>query len=167
MAKKINFSKEQYELIIPADSVCKGCITTSSNIRIDGIIKGDISSENGNILLRTGSSVVGNVSGRDIAAGGRIQGDVQAREQMSIFAGAHMIGNITTQALVMEQGSLFEGYVKVESTAKQTGTKQDASKNTEPERKQAIPARPEAATTNTISVGDMFFKNKTEDTRKN
>lgn len=158
------------ELRIPADAVCKGNITVSGDARIDGTVRGDVYAENGNILLSAGSNIVGNVSGLDVAAGGSMQGDVLARGQMSIFAGAHIIGNITAQALVAEQDAVFEGYVKIAVAPKQAAAQQGASRNAEFEREQSAQAGPinpeQESKRNAVSLRDMFFRGgKGEDMR--
>ncbi|MDL2259017.1 polymer-forming cytoskeletal protein [Eubacteriales bacterium OttesenSCG-928-K08] len=117
---------EAFELRIPAKSTFSGDILTMSGARIDGVVEGNVSSEQGNVLLGPESKLKGNLAGRDIAVGGAVVGDINCAGQLSVFAGAQVVGNIAALSLVVEKGAVFSGNVSIgEIKAEHEGGRQN------------------------------------------
>jgi len=54
----------------------------------------------------------GDVLAAEVVALGTIDGNVDARQNFALRAGAKMIGNIRTPSLKIEEGALFKGGIE-------------------------------------------------------
>ena len=122
MAKKMIDNGEA--LHIPQNSAFNGDIQTENNARIEGTVKGNIISQGGNLLFGVESVIDGNVTGGDIAIGGKVNGDIMATGQVSIFSGAKVIGNVKAASFVVESNAAFDGHVLIEAPEPVFGEKE-------------------------------------------
>lgn len=78
-------------------------------LRIDGHLKGKISSEKGTLIVGSSGKVDANISVAAAIVSGTINGDIVATEKLELGRTARVIGNIQTPRLVIEDGAIFEG----------------------------------------------------------
>jgi cytoskeletal protein CcmA (bactofilin family) len=92
--------------ILGADLVVKGNVTATADLHVDGSIEGDISCD---ALVQGSSSVI---EGAVLANGARLSGTVKGAINVShlvILSTAHILGDVTYDALTIEQGAQVEG----------------------------------------------------------
>lgn len=94
--------------LINAGMRVAGAIATKGSIRVDGTIDGDLSAV-GDVALGPGSSVEGNVSGRNVSVAGSVRGNVRAAGKLILEAKAIVYGDVTAQRLVIDDGAVFDG----------------------------------------------------------
>ena len=87
-------------------------MTGQESIRIDGDYKGEIDIDASLVLGDTGI-VTGDVHARYIVVAGHIQGNIQCDSVLHFASTAQVYGDITTQALIMDEGSQVSGHYKV------------------------------------------------------
>ena len=85
--------------IIGVDMVIEGNVTAKEAIRVEGTLKGDVSSE-GTLVISSTGKVVGNVKGSNIMVAGTIEGDLYSGGRTEVAATGKIIGNISTKSLI-------------------------------------------------------------------
>lgn len=105
--KSIGSSMEDVT-IISSGVVIEGKVTSNSNIRVDGVVKGDITTQ-GNLTVGEHGSIQGQLTGETVSIGGKVEGTVNAKEKLVLESKAVLKGDLITKILVVEAGAIFEG----------------------------------------------------------
>ena len=90
----------------------EGKLSCSGNIRLDGEVQGDISSE-GVVIIGENGKVNGQINADNITIGGKVTGTVKAKDKVVLESKANLKGDITTKALTVESGAVFNGNTKM------------------------------------------------------
>lgn len=85
----------------------KGDIEAIADIRIDGVIEGNITVK-GRLVLGPIAKILGNVSCENAEVEGEIIGDVVVNQLLTIKAQAKLKGNVTVGRLAVEPGANFQ-----------------------------------------------------------
>ncbi len=103
------FSKntEKLESFVGTNSHFKGDIRSKGTIRIDGTVEGNIEADW--LVLGEKANIKGDVSARGVIVGGRIEGNMNAREILEIRSKGQIIGDISTLKLVVAEGGMLVG----------------------------------------------------------
>jgi cytoskeletal protein CcmA (bactofilin family) len=114
-------------------------------LRIDGDFSGTIRTK-GKILIGQGGRAECNIYAETIVVGGLVRGNLFSTEKVVILSTGMMIGNICAPRLVVEEGVILNGNVRI------TGNSSDARQTPAVgiQAKRAIP-RSEALSKETIS----------------
>src|SRR6266850_1593776 len=109
----------------------KGCeydgkLTFEGSVRIDGKFSGEIFS-NDILLVGEGAVVKAEIDVGTIIVSGTVEGNISGKKMVELKAPALVKGTITTPALMVEQGVVLEGSVKMEE---RSGKKSSASGGT-------------------------------------
>ncbi|HPS70652.1 MAG TPA: polymer-forming cytoskeletal protein [Bacteroidales bacterium] len=115
MAKMI----EQEELggvnIIAPGTTLTGDIVTTGDCRIDGTVKGNVSS-NAKIIIGKNGSLEGEVRCKSIDIEGFVKANINATELLSLKATANLSGNIHVGKISIEPGANFVGNCTMQNT---------------------------------------------------
>ncbi|MFC1477513.1 polymer-forming cytoskeletal protein [candidate division KSB1 bacterium] len=108
--KEGNASTDDRELntIIGKGSVIEGKINIKSSIRIDGKIKGDISST-GTVTVGGEGEVEGTITASSAIVGGRVRGKMIVKHKIILEKNSVLIGDLKTQKLNINEGAVFDG----------------------------------------------------------
>ncbi len=103
------FSKnsEKLESFVGVNSHFKGDVRSKGTLRIDGTVEGNIEADW--LVLGEKANLKGDASARGIIVGGRIEGNITAREILEIRSKGQIIGDITTLKLVIVEGGMLVG----------------------------------------------------------
>jgi cytoskeletal protein CcmA (bactofilin family) len=104
----------------------EGKLSCSGNIRLDGEVQGDISSE-GVVIIGENGKVNGQINADSITIGGRVAGTVRAKDKVVLEAKANLKGDIITKIMMVEAGAVFNGNTKMGDSVN-LGTPMDTSK---------------------------------------
>lgn len=96
------------ETIIGANTVIKGEINGSSNIRIDGTVDGGISTT-GNVIIGESGVVNGDVKAANLSVSGNINGNAEVSETLAISSSGQLIGDVKVENFNISQGGVFKG----------------------------------------------------------
>lgn len=88
--------------------IIEGKLMSNGNVRIDGRVNGDVSS-NGSVIIGEGGEVSGEINADIINLGGKVTGTVVAREKLVLESKSLLKGDLVTKILVIEAGAYFEG----------------------------------------------------------
>lgn len=90
-----------------------GDIESASGIRIDGQLKGKMTIR-GKVVIGTTGEVNGDIVCQLIEVSGKVTGNIQASELVSLKSSAVIQGEISTKKLAIEPGAVFTGSCKMD-----------------------------------------------------
>ena len=99
---------------IDQGSQFEGKLSFKDTVRIDGRFEGEISSENTLIVGETGE-IEASIRSTHVVISGTVVGDITAGRQIVLHKTAQVQGNIETPSIVIEEGAVFNGQVRMSS----------------------------------------------------
>lgn len=117
-------NKEKLESLIGANSKFKGDIDIKGTLRVDGNMEGNVNADW--VILGEKAHIKGNITARGIIIGGKVEGNLRAKEIVEIKSKSFVYGDIYTIKLTIAEGGIFEGsssMTKVESKIVEFQTK--------------------------------------------
>jgi len=106
-------TEEMVTTVITADIHIKGGLRFETSLLIKGSLEGEIISE-GLLVVGPTAKINATIVTKRLISHGEIQGDVTASEQVVLKKTATQMGNITTQNIIVESGSLFNGSITMQ-----------------------------------------------------
>ena len=94
-----------------------GDVKVSGSLLIYGKVFGNIQS-NGIVQTANGSVVTGNISAKDIAIGGKVDGDLDVEKKVTLGDTSFLSGNLKASILTIEEGAKFDGVCSMEKNSK-------------------------------------------------
>ena len=85
-----------------------GEISFTSGMRVDGVIKGKVRSEE-SIIIGASGKIDAEVDIRNISINGEFRGVIRATERVEIHKDGKVFGDIFSPCLIIEAGATFEG----------------------------------------------------------
>ena len=104
---------------IDQGSEFEGKLVFKDTVRIDGRLRGEISSENTLIVGETGE-IEASIRSNMVEVSGSVTGNITAAAKVVLHKTARVLGNIQTGSLVVEDGAEIGGQIKM---GKSTGLK--------------------------------------------
>jgi len=97
---------------------------------IDGEVEGEIVSQ-AHIPVGQQATVKGKISALSVLVQGKVIADVQAEKKLEVQPPGSVIGDVTTQSLVIGDGAVLEGHVSMrKSEGRVVPLRQDVKKET-------------------------------------
>ena len=106
----------------PAGAACSFAVVSAftcvrrpsfeGTVRIDGRFRGEISSENTLIVGESGE-IEAKIKSRTVAVSGNVLGDVSASLKVVVHKTGRIEGNIETESLVIEEGAVINGVIRM------------------------------------------------------
>lgn len=93
---------------INSDTVIEGSIKAKGNLRIDGVLKGELECQ-GRVVIGATGSVHGEIRCENAEIEGSIKANVIVSELLSLKGTAKVQGDIVTKKLAIEPGASFSG----------------------------------------------------------
>jgi len=103
---------EKLESFIGANSLFKGDVDTKGTLRVDGVVEGNIVADW--VILCESSHIKGDITARGIVIGGRVDGNIKAKEIVEIKNKGQLHGEIFTNKLVIAEGGILEGRTRMQ-----------------------------------------------------
>lgn len=97
---------------IDQGSEFEGKLSFKDTVRIDGSFTGEIRSENTLIVGETGE-IHAQVHSKAVLVSGTVVGDIFATQKLTLHKTARIQGNIEAACLVVEDGAVMNGQVKM------------------------------------------------------
>ena len=94
--------------LIGTGTVIEGNIMSNGDIRIDGGLKGNLTTK-GKVIVGDTGKISGEVKCRNFEVEGSVDGKVIVSELLSLRAKSKILGDITTSKLAIEPGAVFTG----------------------------------------------------------
>jgi cytoskeletal protein CcmA (bactofilin family) len=94
--------------IIGKGSNCEGEIVVGGGLKIDGKFKGKIKADS--VFVGKEAVIEATVDTNVAVIGGKVLGDVIARESLELQPKAELIGNVSTKNLVVGESAILDGF---------------------------------------------------------
>ncbi len=98
---------DKLESLIGSGSSVKGEIQSKGTLRVDGLVEGDMTADW--VVIGEKALIKGNITARGIVVGGRVEGNLRAKEIVEIRNKGQVYGEISTSKLTIAEGGIFEG----------------------------------------------------------
>lgn len=98
--------------LIAASTKLVGDITTETDIRIDGDLKGNLNTT-GRLIIGPSGKIHGEINCRSAEIEGEIDGKMIVNELLSLKASSLFKGEVQTKQLMIEPGAIFSGNCKM------------------------------------------------------
>ncbi len=98
---------EKLESLIGSGSTVKGDIETKGTLRVDGMVEGNINADW--VVVGEKAHLKGDIAARGIVIGGRVDGNLMAKEIIEIRGKGNICGEIQTSKLTIAEGAIFDG----------------------------------------------------------
>ena len=106
---------EGYSVIDDQLSI-SGDIHTDGTIRVDGSIEGTAHHAD-TLIIGAGGRVIGNVQAREVVIGGELSGDLIVSGRVEVQKSATVRGDIRAAAVKLEEGGTVHGHVSIHPIA--------------------------------------------------
>lgn len=103
-----NGDRHELNTIIGKGSVIEGKIKIKNSVRIDGKIKGEITST-GTVTIGSDGEVEGTINAANVIVGGRVRGKMNVKSKIILEKNSVLIGDLITQKLNIAEGAIFDG----------------------------------------------------------
>jgi len=113
-----------------------GKVRSSEDLFVDGEVRGTLEAENCRITIGPHGKASAGAKAREVDVQGRVDGNVETQEKISIRNGGQLVGDIKAAGIVIEDGAYFKGSIDIIRRPEAAASKQSA-----PVSKQPIPLK--------------------------
>ncbi len=112
--KKVNESRKLLKMAnLASDTNVKGTIKFSEAMKIDGHFEGELITHNGEFIVGKTGTVKASIKVRSAVIEGRVDGEIIASDRVELKQKSHIIGDLQTKKLVVEEGVVLVGKCNV------------------------------------------------------
>lgn len=109
----VNGAKESGETcIVASGTVIEGKFSSTENVRVDGLIKGEVKCSQRLVMGESGR-IEGNVRTKDAVIMGTIEGEIYAEGTLHLKGAALIRGIIQAKYMTVEEGARYIGECKI------------------------------------------------------
>jgi cytoskeletal protein CcmA (bactofilin family) len=91
----------------------KGELTGSEDLYLDGSIEGTIDLRDHSLIIGPNGKIKADITARDLVVHGKVEGSVTATGRVELRKSCTLIGNVSTQRIVIEDGAFFKGAIDI------------------------------------------------------
>lgn len=89
----------------------RGEVKGSEDLLVDGLVEGTITLSDSRLTIGANARVQANVAARDVVILGTLNGNINAAGRVELRAGCHVIGDLKSARLAIEENAIFTGKV--------------------------------------------------------
>jgi cytoskeletal protein CcmA (bactofilin family) len=104
--------------------VIKGEVSGTESLYIDGRIEGTIDFSGNVVTIGSKGSVAANISASEVVILGKVQGNIQCTDRLDLRSEGSLTGDVVTQRISVEDGSILKGGVQVRAVEQKTDKSQ-------------------------------------------
>lgn len=119
IGKKEGSSGETLNTIVGRGTLFEGVMKVDNSVRIDGTFKGELSCS-GTLTIGPSGEAHAQLEGRDIYINGLVHGNVRG-EKVRLDSQARVVGDISSSALSISEGAIFQGNCSMEAAVAEEG----------------------------------------------
>ena len=127
-------NETQISTIIGMNAECGGDFKAEGTIRIDGTVNDNVTVTD-TVIVGASGCINGDINAKKVIIGGEVYGNLNVPEKVELTSTARVIGDITTNGLVIDEQAIFQGRCDMN---------QDASKRPKPNRREMKEMQKEA-----------------------
>src|ERR1041385_2024896 len=91
----------------------KGELTGSEDLYLDGSIEGTIDLRDHSLIIGPNGKIKAGITARDLVVHGRVEGNITATGRVELRKSCSLIGDVSTQRIVIEDGAFFKGAIDI------------------------------------------------------
>src|SRR3954453_7759510 len=103
----------------------KGELSGSEDLYLDGEVEGSIDLQEHSLTIGPHGRVRANVKARDVVVHGKVDGNVEGTDRVELKRSSVLVGDISTQRIVIEDGAFFKGAIDIKKEAPKAAPKID------------------------------------------
>lgn len=103
--------------------VIRGELTGNEDLYLDGEIEGNINLRDHKLVIGPNGKIKATITARDIVLHGRVEGNVSATERVELKKACTLIGDVSTQRIVIEDGAYFKGSIDIKDKENRAETR--------------------------------------------
>lgn len=111
---------------IGAAATIRGDITGKGNLIISGRVEGTVDLPENDANLEASGFMDGGILARNVNIRGKVQGDIEAKRKVTIFATGIVVGTIMSPRIQIEDGARFKG--RIDMGARKPAAKKAAAR---------------------------------------
>lgn len=93
--------------------IIHGELTGNEDLYLDGEIEGTIDLRDHKLVIGPNGKIKAAISARDVALHGHVEGNVSASDRVELKKGCTLVGDVSTQRIVIEDGAYFKGSIDI------------------------------------------------------
>ena len=106
--KNRSASSVTFNTLIGKDTIFDGNIKCEGAIRIDGVVNGNIKS-NDDIFIGETANIKGNLYANSVYISGTVEGNIYSKSTIRFFSSGHMYGDVEAFSIITDEGAVFNG----------------------------------------------------------
>ena len=116
----------------------KGVISFEGTVRVDGVLEGEVITED-TFIIGAAANVKADVKAGVVIVMGRMDGKIVAKEKCEVRVGSHLKGEIFTPSIYIEEGAVFEGACHMTGEGGAAETSAEATEEAPEESEPSVP----------------------------
>ncbi len=119
-SKKSSMPQNSLDSLIGVGTRVEGNIVFKGGLRVDGEVRGNISSESGRdgtLVISEKASVEGAISVGHVVVNGVVIGPIVAAESLELLPSARVTGDVEYHQIEMQQGAVIQGRLVHQASA--------------------------------------------------
>jgi len=93
--------------------VIRGELTGNEDLYLDGEIEGNINLRDHKLVIGPNGKIKATITARDVVVHGRVEGNLSASDRVELKRNCTLIGDVSTQRIVIEDGAFFKGAIDI------------------------------------------------------
>jgi cytoskeletal protein CcmA (bactofilin family) len=90
-----------------------GDVVTGEDLFIDGEVQGSLEARDAKLTIGPNGKANSGMKAREVVIQGKVQGDVEALQKITIRREGSLIGNIRTAGIIIEDDAYFKGSIDI------------------------------------------------------
>ena len=99
--------------------IIKGELSGSEDLYLDGEVEGSVELSGHNLTVGPNGHVRANINAKEVIVKGKVDGNISGSDRVELRKSAVLVGDISTQRIVIEDGAYFKGGIDIRK--EQTG----------------------------------------------
>ena len=91
----------------------RGELTGSEDLYLDGEIEGTVDLRDHALIIGPNGKIKASITARDLVVHGKVEGNINASGRVELRKSCTLIGDVSTQRIVIEDGAFFKGAIDI------------------------------------------------------
>ena len=135
----------------------KGELSGSEALYFDGEVEGSIDLGGHALTVGPNGRIRAQVRAKEIVVHGKVDGNLMGAERVELKRSAVMVGDVTTQRVIVEDGAFFKGKIEIQREAAKEAPRPEAAR--QEARAAMVAASPASSATPTVGAAQGSFLN--------
>jgi cytoskeletal protein CcmA (bactofilin family) len=96
--------------------VIRGELTGNEDLYLDGDIEGTVDLRDHKLVIGPNGKIKATITARELVVHGRVEGNVNANERVELKKSCTLVGDVSTQRIVIEDGAFFKGAIDIKES---------------------------------------------------